>query len=107
MIVGTQEASGGVGRHLLTDSRAARSFRQPFLVSYGIRIGERLADAAEVVEKDVVGAELVPVLIADRERVDRAREELFPETVARSVAVSSYQGGYAAGAGSRRSGPAG
>lgn len=85
------------GRAATADGRSrSRSFRQSFLVSYGIRIGERLAGAAEVVEKDVVGVELVPVLIADRERVNRAREALFPKTVARSVAVSSYQG-YTAG----------
>jgi hypothetical protein len=49
-----------------------------------------------VVERDVGGVELLPVLVADRERVNQAREALFPKTVERSVAVSSYQG-YAAG----------
>lgn len=85
------------GRTASADGRSrSRSFRQSFLVSYGIRIGERLAGAAEVVEKDVVGVELLPVLVADRERLNQAREALFPKTVERSVAVSSYQG-YAAG----------
>lgn len=85
------------GRTASVDGRSrSRAFRQSFLVAYAARIGERLAGANAAVEKDVVGADLLPVLVADRQRVTQAREALFPTTVQRSVAVSSYQG-YAAG----------
>jgi hypothetical protein len=73
-----------------------RSFRQSFLVAYASRIGERLREADEQVTSEVMTRELVPALAAHRERVERARDEIFPSTRARSVSVSNAQG-YAAG----------
>ncbi len=76
-----------------------RSFRQSFLVAYGTRIGERLASANEHVTDDVAhasGAQLVPVLKAQSERVESAREQLFPRTTSHKVSVSNGYG-YAAG----------
>ena len=76
-----------------------RSFRQSFLVAYAGRIGQRLTTATEHVATDLPGtsgAELIPVLAAHDERVDRARDQMFPHTRPVSVSVSNGHG-YAAG----------
>lgn len=73
-----------------------RSYRQSFLVAYAQRVGERLQDTSEHVAAEVGSAALVPVRAAQDERVERAREAMFPRTTSRSVAVSNYQG-YAEG----------
>ncbi len=70
-----------------------RAFRQSFLVSYAIRIGERLAEATTHAEHEVIaeqaagrdasavsggtGTDLVPFLAARREEVDDAVDDLF------------------------------
>jgi hypothetical protein len=70
-----------------------RAFRQSFLVSYSIRIGERLADATTHAEQEVMaeqaterdggtgpagtGTDLVPFLAARAEAVDGAVDGLF------------------------------
>jgi hypothetical protein len=71
-----------------------RAFRQSFLVSYSIRIGERLAEAATHAEQEAMaeqeaigrdggtgpvgtGTDLVPFLEARREAVDDAVDGLF------------------------------
>lgn len=73
-----------------------RSFRQSFLVSYATRIGERLRGATEAVAADIVGKDLLPVLVADSERVEQVRDVLFPSTVPQSIGVTSNVG-WAAG----------
>ena len=73
-----------------------RTFRQSFLVAYAQRIGERLLDASEHVAAEVGGAALVPVLAAQRERVERTREQMFPTLRSKSVSVRSEHG-YLAG----------
>jgi hypothetical protein len=94
-----------------------RAFRQSFLVSYAIRIGERLAQAAEHATReaaaeqeaaagqpagDVAGAgsarntgtALVPFLAARQQAVDDAVDELFGGTLrrGRSVRVTDAEG---------------
>jgi hypothetical protein len=70
-----------------------RAFRQSFLVSYSIRVGERLAEAATHAEREVIaeraaerggvagpagtGTDLVPFLAARGEAVDDAVDGLF------------------------------
>lgn len=73
-----------------------RSYRQSFLVAYAQRIGERLQRVTEHVTQESGGAELVPVLRAHDERVEQAREAMFPRTTSRSVSVRSADG-YVAG----------
>jgi hypothetical protein len=51
---------------------------------------------SEHVEIEVASAALVPVRAAQNERVERAREAMFPRTTSRSVSVSNHQG-YAEG----------
>ncbi len=71
-----------------------RSYRHAFLVSYAVRIGERLqAAAAHAAQSTVDDAErLLPVLTAREERVDRLFAELFPATVTKRVAVANRAG---------------
>jgi hypothetical protein len=84
-----------------------RAFRTSFLVSYAIRIGERLAAAAGHAEQEAVaeqraaadaaadtagavrggGTDLVPFLAARHQAVDDAVDEMFGDTLTRSRAV--------------------
>ena len=74
-----------------------RSFRQSFLVSFAIRIGERLEAATERATADTGRAgELVPLLRRQAERVDAAVDALFPKLT--SFGPSASNGwGWAAG----------
>ena len=95
-----------------------RAFRQSFLISYAIRIGERLAEAATHAEKEAVaeqeaigardratagestggggwaGTELVPFLAARREAVNDAVDEMFGArlTQGRAARVTDAEG---------------
>lgn len=85
-------------RHRATAGRGGgtRSFRQSFLVAYASRIGERLKGATADATADIVTEDLLPVLVADSERVQQATAELFPELV-QKVMGSSNRWGHAAG----------
>jgi Protein of unknown function (DUF2786) len=69
-----------------------KAFRQSFLVSYAIRIGERLADAAGQAERAAVagqpGTGLVPFLAAREQAVDDAVGGMFGASLRRGRAVS-------------------
>jgi hypothetical protein len=57
------------------------SFRRAFVLSYAIRIGERLAEAQHVARDQAAqqyGTALVPVMAARTEAVDQITEQLFP-----------------------------
>jgi hypothetical protein len=73
-----------------------RAFRQSFLVSYAIRIGERLTEAASHAEQEAVaeqeaaasdgaggsgGTDLVPFLAARQESVDSAVDAMFGDSL--------------------------
>ena len=98
-----------------TDSHGrsrTRAFRQSFLVSYAIRIGERIAEATTHVEQEAVaeqeanagqapaaagrstGTALVPLLAARREAVESAVDELFGDrlTHGRASRVTDAEG---------------
>ncbi len=73
-----------------------RAFRQSFLVSYAIRIGERLSEATGHAEQQAAaqqatesagGKDLVPFLAARRRAVDDAVDAMFGDTLTRSRAV--------------------
>jgi uncharacterized protein DUF2786 len=98
-----------------------RAFRQSFLVSYAIRIGERLSRAAEHATKEAAaeqeaaagqpagavvgaggtgstGAALVPFLAARRQEVDDAVDEMFGDTLRRGRSVRATDAeGWASG----------
>lgn len=94
------QANAAMLRHgRAIDSRGSsrtRSFRQSFLMSFAIRIGERLTETAEQVLHDS-GREgdLLPVLRSRVEAVEEAFEELVPTTVKKSSSVTNPQGWYA------------
>jgi len=87
-----------------------RAFRQSFLVSYAIRIGERLSHAAEHATQEAAaeqeaaagqpavagagGTALVPFLAARQRAVDDAVDEMFGDTLrrGRSVRVTDAEG---------------
>jgi hypothetical protein len=77
-----------------------RAFRQSFLMSYAVRIGERLAGAAGDAERQVAaevpGRNLLPVLAARHQAVDDAVEEMFGDGLRshRSGRVSDSEGWY-------------
>jgi hypothetical protein len=82
-----------------------RAFRQSFLLSYAIRIGERLTEAADHAEQEAVaeqraaggsqagrrtgdgGTDLVPFLAARHRAVDDTVDEMFGSTLTRSRSV--------------------
>jgi hypothetical protein len=91
----------GAKRDALGRSRT-RAFRQSFLVSYAIRIGERLSEAADHAEQQAVaeqavasaggggggrGKDLVPFLAARHQAVDDAVDAMFGDTLTRSRAI--------------------
>ncbi|MFJ2262488.1 DUF2786 domain-containing protein [Streptomyces sp. NPDC087844] len=70
--------------------KRTKSFRQSFLAAYAHRIGDRLADAADVAEGQVTATEgetaatageLLPVLAARDVAVTDETERMFPDTV--------------------------
>jgi hypothetical protein len=84
-----------------------RAFRTSFLVSYALRIGERLSEAAEHAEREAVagqhhdaagrasGTDLVPFLAARHQAVDDAMAEMFAATRltrSRAVRVTDEEG---------------
>jgi hypothetical protein len=77
-----------------------RAFRQSFLMSYAVRIGERLAGAAGDAERQVAaeapGRNLLPVLAARHQAVDDAVDEMFGDGLRshRSGRVSDSEGWY-------------
>ncbi len=77
-----------------------RAFRQSFLMSYAIRIGERLAgamgDAERQAAAEVPGRNLLPVLAARHQAVDDAVDEMFGDGVSyhRTGRLSDSEGWY-------------
>jgi hypothetical protein len=72
-----------------------RSFRRSFLVSYAIRIGERLDAAATRAHDPAEDARLLPVL-ADRSRVvEETFQAMFSHTVQKSTSVTNGAGWHA------------
>jgi Protein of unknown function (DUF2786) len=81
-----------------------RAFRTSFLVSYAVRIGERLSEAAGHAEQEAVaeqraapggGTDLVPFLAARDQAVEDAVEEMFADvklTRTRAVRVTDEEG---------------
>ncbi len=73
-----------------------RSFRQSFLASFAVRIGQRLMAATEQVSEQAAAeagdGRLLPVLAARTDSVREATETMFPEIVARSVSATDREG---------------
>jgi hypothetical protein len=101
LLVQATRAMAAAGRAGTAHTRSP-SFRRAFLVSYAVRIGERLTEAREsatAAESDRTGTDLVPVLRARSQAVDDAFAALFPETYGverRSFNASGWYAGRAA-----------
>jgi hypothetical protein len=95
-----QASSAMLGHGSVVDgygTSRTRSFRQSFLVSFAIRIGERLEAATEKATADTGRAgELVPLLRRQAERVDAAVDAMFPRLTSFGPSVSNGLG-WAAG----------
>lgn len=93
LLVQATRAVVAEGRHVgHAGTSRTRSFRQSFLVSYAVRIGERLAEAGARAHDPVDDARLLPVL-ADRSRVVEATfREMFSHTVEKAVSVTNGAG---------------
>ena len=105
---------GAGGKKDTLGNSRTKAFRQSFLVSYAVRIGERLAAAAAHAEQEAVaeqekrprercspqasapgpGTDLMPFLAARKEEVDDAVAEIFGGRLkrGRSARVSDAEG---------------
>ena len=94
LLVQANRAMLARGRQVGTGGRSrSRSFRQSFLVSYAVRIGERLARAAHgVVAAHPGRAELVPVLRLAEQRVADEVARVFPRLSSRGVRAGDWSG---------------
>jgi Protein of unknown function (DUF2786) len=91
------QASGAMlGHGSLVDrwgTSRTRSFRQSFLVSYGVRIGGKRHATTEKAAADTGrSGQLVPLLRRRAERVDAAMDAMFPELISRGPSVSNEFG---------------
>ena len=73
-----------------------RSFRQSFLTAYASRIGERLTAATDEVDQQVAasagGINLLPVLAARSDAVQRVFDVQFPELTKHASAANNREG---------------
>ncbi|MFF0144063.1 uncharacterized protein DUF2786 [Amycolatopsis sulphurea] len=98
LLVQATHAMVAEGRHITrTGSSRTRSFRRSFLVSYAVRIGERLAEAGSRAHDPVEDARLLPVL-TDRSRVvEETFEAMFSGALVQRSAPVSNGAGWQAG----------
>ncbi|MEV4439484.1 DUF2786 domain-containing protein [Streptomyces sp. NPDC049577] len=73
-------------------SRRTRDFRQSFLIAYGARIGDRLAEAVRDVAARERRTEVLPVLAARDLAVGETAERLFPDTTAHRLKGRDAEG---------------
>lgn len=91
------QGNGSMLRHgRAVDARGAsrtRSFRQSFLTSFAIRIGQRLRETFdEVLAESGESAGLLPVLRSREQAVTEAFEALVPRTTTTTTSVSNAAG---------------
>lgn len=90
----TQAHRAMLGHGSATDANGrsrTRSFRQAFLVSFAVHIGERLQRVAQE-SVDAVGASRLPAIRSREELVHQATERLFPHLVEKATTVSDPAG---------------
>nr|WP_227463740.1 DUF2786 domain-containing protein [Nocardioides lijunqiniae] len=95
------QATAALQRHGRSVDRSGvsrtRSFRRSFLMSYALRIGERLRAAASAVIEEGDATCLLPALRAQHERVTEAFARMVPSTEARVSRAASNAEGWVAG----------
>jgi len=98
LLVQATSAMVRAGSRSSGDGRSrTRAFRQSFLVSYAVRIGERLTEAAGAAERAVAeetpGRNLLPVLATREREVTEAVEGMFTNlTRTRGARVTDEEG---------------
>jgi len=81
---GSRVSRGGTSR--------TRSFRQSFLVSYALRIGERLEEAEVRAHDPVEDERLLPVLAARSQVVEETFGKMFSDLTKRSATITNGEG---------------
>jgi hypothetical protein len=101
LLVQSQAAMHAEGARAGPGSRTrSRTFRSSFLMSFTVRIDQRLAEINAAVEQDAVAehdGSLLPVLAARESAVDDAVSEMFGELAAGMVRGGSDVAGWARG----------
>lgn len=92
LLVQANRAMLTAGRQTNSGQARTRSFRQSFLVSYALRIGERLTAASTTASADIDHDTLLPVLAARNQATEDLADRLFPAAVARAVSASNIAG---------------
>ncbi|MGK2853007.1 MAG: hypothetical protein ACSLE3_02685, partial [Microbacteriaceae bacterium] len=92
LLVQANRAMLAAGRQTASGQARTRSFRQSFLVSYALRIGERLTVAITTATADIDHDTLLPVLAAGNQATEDLAGRLFPAAVARAVSASNVAG---------------
>ncbi|HVV10049.1 DUF2786 domain-containing protein [Amycolatopsis sp.] len=93
LLVQATEAMLAAGRHVsLSGQSRTRSFRHAFLLSYAVRIGERLAEADKAGGEQLSDERLLPVLARRTAEVDALFGRLFPDVGRRTHSVSNGAG---------------
>jgi Protein of unknown function (DUF2786) len=93
LVQATREMLRAGGQRSAAGGSSTRSYRHAFLISYAVRIGERLRAAVHDARVAVVDEQrLLPVLARRDEQVDALVTDLFPHTVAKQVSVSNRAG---------------
>jgi hypothetical protein len=94
-----QATSAMLGHGAKADHRGrsrTKAFRHSFLLAFGARIGQRLAEQTEAAEQaaaaEPTGTALVPLLTERAAEVDRAVDEAFPRLSRQRVSASSGEG---------------
>ncbi|MGI9609903.1 MAG: DUF2786 domain-containing protein [Acidimicrobiia bacterium] len=96
LLKGTADAIGNAGQAARATNRT-RSWRNAFWYGFAYRIGERLHSAAETARADTLAehperGELLPVLAARNDAVDRAFDTAFSVVGTLDVSVSNSDG---------------
>ncbi len=102
LLVQASQVVGQAGSRTTASGRSrTRSFRQSFLTSFAIRIGERLAEATRAEGDRAAGQagyeRLLPVLAQRDARVDAVMGEFFPGLTHRPVSLGYDGEGWASG----------
>lgn len=102
LLVQATTAMTGAGSRQDRHGRSrTRSFRQAFLASFAIRVGQRLTAAAERAGEQAAAEasddRLLPVLAARSDAVQDTLETMFPQLTTHAISTSSDAEGWASG----------
>jgi Protein of unknown function (DUF2786) len=75
-----------------------KSFRRAFILSFAVRIGERLREATQAATDDAqitLGQSFLPVLATRKEQVEARQKELFPRVKTTTSSITNAEGWHA------------